>query len=85
VKVFKRVLAVIGLGVLAFAGFAVWKIGPHDLLGMLRYDTRQEGSVKIGDPAPDAILRLPDGSATTRLSDHFGRGKPLVLVFGSFT
>ena len=84
-KVFKRVLVVLGLGVLAFAGLAVWKIGPHDLIGMLRYDTRHESPLRVGDRAPDAILRLPDGTGTTRVSDHVGRGKPLVLVFGSFT
>ena len=54
------------------------------IVGMLRYDTRKEGSLRIGDRAPDAVLRLPDGRGTTRLSDHIG-GKPLVLVFGSFT
>ncbi|MGH9443259.1 MAG: hypothetical protein ACRD16_13405 [Thermoanaerobaculia bacterium] len=80
----KRVLAVLGLGILAVTAFAAWKIGPRNVLGMLRYDTRHEGSLRVGDRAPDAILRLPDGSGTTRISDHIG-GKPLVLVFGSFT
>ena len=83
-KFLKRAFAVLGLGILAFAAFAAWKIGPRNIVGMLRYDTRKEGSVRIGDPAPDAVLRLPDGSGTTRLSEHIG-GKPLVLVFGSFT
>ena len=83
-KFFKRALAVLGLGVLAFVGFAAWKIGPRNIVGMLRYDTRREGSLHVGDRAPDSVLRLPDGSGTTRLSEHMGK-KPLVLVFGSFT
>ena len=80
----KRALAVLGLGMLAVTAFAAWKIGPRNILGMLRYDTRREGSLHVGDHAPDSVLRLPDGSGTTRLSEHIG-GKPLVLVFGSFT
>jgi hypothetical protein len=83
-KFLKRGLAFLGLGIVAFTAFAAWKIGPRNILGMLRYDTRREGSLKIGDRAPDAVLRLPDGSGTTRISDHVG-GKPLVIVFGSFT
>ncbi len=83
-KFVKRGLAVLGLGIVAFTAFAAWQIGPRNILGMLRYDTRREGSLKVGDRAPDAVLRLPDGSGTTRISDHIGR-KPLVLVFGSFT
>ena len=84
VRYLKRVLAVLGLGILAFTAFAAWKIGPRNIVGMLRYDTRREGSLRVGDRAPDGLLRLPDGSGTTRISEHIG-GKPLVLVFGSFT
>jgi hypothetical protein len=80
----KRVFAVLGLGMVAMAVFAAWKIGPRNILGMLRYDTRREGSLRVGDRAPDAVLRLPDGSGTTRISEHIG-AKPLVLIFGSFT
>ena len=36
-----------------------------------------------GEPAPDFDLRRADGKGRVRLSDL--RGKPVVLVFGSFT
>ena len=83
-KILKRAFAFLGLGMLAVAIFFAWRIGPRNIVGMLRYDSRKEGSLRVGDIAPDAILRLPDGSGTTRISSHVGR-RPLVLVFGSFT
>lgn len=48
----------------------------------------QTKSPKVGDPAPDFELELLDarGKRTgemTRLSSHFG--KPIGLVFGSYT
>ena len=48
----------------------------------------QEKSPKVGDPAPDLELELLDarGNRTgemTRLSSYFG--KPIGLVFGSYT
>jgi len=84
VRYLKRAFAILGLGILAFAAFAAWKIGPRNIVGMLRYDTRREGSLRVGDRAPDAVLRLPDGTGTTRISAHIG-ARPLVLVVGSFT
>ena len=44
---------------------------------------REEGRLKVGDPAPDVALVTLDGQPT-RLAEHFGT-KPTVIVFGSFT
>jgi len=84
-KILKRVL--IGLAavvVLAVGGMTYVIGGPRNLIGMLRYDQRQEGSLKVGDRAPDVTLFALDGKTPVRLSSELG-GKPTVLVFGSFT
>ena len=51
---------------------------------MLRYDQRQEGTLKVGDRAPDVALLALDGKTPVRSREQLG-GKPTVLVFGSFT
>jgi hypothetical protein len=84
-KILKRVL--IGLAavvVLAVGGMTYMIGGPRNLIGMLRYDQRQEGSLRVGDRAPDVTLFALDGKTPVRLSSELG-GKPTVLVFGSFT
>jgi hypothetical protein len=58
--------------------------GPRNLIGMIRYDQREEGSLKVGDRAPDVPLLELDGKTPVRLSERIG-GKPTILVFGSFT
>jgi hypothetical protein len=58
--------------------------GPRNLIGMLRYDQREEGTLKVGDKAPDVTLISLDGTTPVRLASEIG-GKPTVLVFGSFT
>jgi len=84
VKLWKKVL--LGLGILVFGagGLMAWKIGPKNIIGMIRYDQRQEGTLRVGDRAPDVALMGLDGKSTVRLADSIG-GKPLVMVFGSFT
>jgi hypothetical protein len=84
-KILKRVL--IGLAavvVLAIGGMTYMIGGPRNLIGMLRYDQRQEGTLKVGDRAPDVTLVALDGTTPVKLSSELG-GKPTVLVFGSFT
>ncbi len=84
-RVWKRVG--LGLGVLvllAVAGMTYMIGGPRNLIGMLRYDQRQEGKLKVGDRAPDVGLVALDGTTRVRLESEIG-GKPTVLVFGSFT
>jgi hypothetical protein len=39
---------------------------------------------RLGEPAPDFVLKSPDGLKTVTLSKLIGP-KPLVLIFGSFT
>jgi hypothetical protein len=84
-RMWKKLL--IGLGaliVLAAGGFTYMVGGPRNLMGMLRYDQREEGKLKVGDRAPDVGLIALDGSTPVRLSSELG-GKPTVLIFGSFT
>jgi hypothetical protein len=84
-RMWKKLL--IGLGALvalAAGGFTYMVGGPRNLIGMLRYDQREEGKLKVGDRAPDVGLIALDGSTPVRLSSELG-GKPTVLIFGSFT
>lgn len=77
----------IGLGivvVLAVGGMTYMIGGPRNLIGMLRYDQRQEGRLKVGDRAPDVALLSLDGKTPVKLSEQLA-GKPTVLIFGSFT
>jgi hypothetical protein len=85
VRLWKKIL--LGLGALALLalGAMTYMIGgPRNLIGMLRYDQRQEGTLRVGDRAPDVTLVSLDGTTPVRLASQIG-GKPTVLVFGSFT
>ena len=83
-KVWKRVLlGIVGLAVAA-AAFVVWKIGPSNVIGMLRYDQREEGTLQVGHAAPDVSLVGLDGRTRIPLAASIG-GQPLILVFGSYT
>ena len=77
----KIVLGVVALVVLG-AGVMVAKIGPRNVIGMLMYDQRKEGDLKVGDRAPAAMLVGLDGKSQTPL---LSTSKPTVLIFGSFT
>jgi hypothetical protein len=83
----KRVFRWIGLvalcGVLGFGAFLVMRIGPRNVIGMLRYDQRHEGRLRVGDPAPDVVLTALDGTPKRLLGESGDR--PVVLVFGSYT
>jgi len=74
---------VLGL-VFAATAFALLAIGPRNLIGMLRYDRRKEGDLRVGTRAPDLELVALDGGSRVRLLGA-ARGRPLVIVFGSFT
>ncbi|HEY7112950.1 MAG TPA: hypothetical protein VIA45_08455 [Thermoanaerobaculia bacterium] len=84
-KLWKKLLLGFGLLVFAAVAYAVISFGPKNIIGMLRYDQRQEGSLKVGDAAPNVELLALDGKTAVPLKDSFGGGKPTVLVFGSFT
>ena len=77
---------VLAVGILVFAAVAagVVYIGPRNVVVIIRYDKRQEGKLKVGDRAPDVVLVGLDGQSNVRIADHIG-GRPLVLVFGSYT
>jgi len=79
----------IGLGALlliAFVALSVMAGGPKDALYMVRYALpyMHRGNLKVGDSAPDAKLFALNGTETFHVRQR-AVGKPLVLVFGSFT
>ena len=81
----KKILLGVGLLILAAAGYFVyWIGGPANVIGMLRYDQREEGKLRVGDPAPDVSLVSLDGKNHQQLRSFIGP-KPVVLIFGSFT
>jgi hypothetical protein len=84
----KRALWIVGtvlaVGVLGVAGWALVTIGPNNLWGMLRYDQREEGTLKVGDPAPDVVVAALDGKTDVHLAERMG-ARPLLIVFGSYT
>ena len=80
----KIVIGVGAVALLALGGFTYMVGGPRNLIGMIRYDQREEGRLKVGDKAPDVTLLALDGKTPVKLSERLG-GKPTVLVFGSFT
>ncbi len=49
-----------------------------------QYDIRSEGTLRVGDLAPDLELARVEGEGRSKLSDFY-RDKPLVLTFGSYT
>ena len=83
-KLWKKIAIGVGLAVLAVVAYGVFSFGPRNIIGMLRYDQREEGKLKVGDTAPDVELLSLDGKTPFALKDSIGN-KPLVLVFGSFT
>jgi hypothetical protein len=83
-KIFRRVVLIAAVLLAAAVSFAVFRIGPRNVVGMIRYDHRKEGDLKPGVAAPDVALVSLDGKTPVRISERVG-GKPLVLVFGSYT
>ncbi len=59
---------------------------PKDAIGMVRYALphMRRGNLQVGSDAPDATLVALDGQTRFHLRERTN-GKPLVLVFGSFT
>jgi hypothetical protein len=83
-RAWKKVLLIVLAAAAAVVIFFVWRIGPRNVYGMLRYDQRREGDLAIGQPAPDVSLGSLDGRTRVQLADWTG-AKPLILVFGSYT
>lgn len=80
------IVSVGGLAILAFVGLSFMAGGPKDAVGMVRFALphMHVGSLKVGDPAPDARLVALDGATRFHLHER-SAGRPLVLIFGSFT
>lgn len=74
--------SILGLAAIAATIFVV-KFGPRNVIGMLRYDQRREGDLKVGDRAPEAQLVSLDGKSSQSL--FVADDKPTVVIFGSFT
>jgi hypothetical protein len=73
--------AVLVLGAGSFAGWmALVRAG---VLRYNKWDRREKGTLRVGDPAPDLEIVGSDGSSL-RLSSLWAE-KPAVLVFGSCT
>jgi hypothetical protein len=77
---------VLVVAVLAFVGLSFMAGSPKDAYGMVRYALphMHRGNLKVGDDAPDASLVALDGEQRFHMRERTA-GKPLVLVFGSFT
>lgn len=79
----------VSLAVLLIAAYfllAHFTGGPRDVYGFLRYALPhwRQGSVQLGDQAPDARLVSLDGKSSFNLRERIGK-RPLVLIFGSYT
>ncbi len=79
----KTILLVVAL-ILIVVAFEVYKIGPRNIIGRLRYSRKREGDLKVGDRASNALLVSLDGRSRQPLLQPTN-GKLTVLVFGSFT
>ena len=71
-----------------FARFMAKIPGPVAFL-VLPFETlwtrARAGALQVGDAAPDFSLVKLDKSASVRLSSLTAQGKPVVLIFGSYT
>ena len=79
-------IALAVLVVAIYVGLSIMAGGPKDALYMVRYALphMHRGNLKVGDQAPDARLVALDGSTRFHIRERTA-GRPLVLVFGSFT
>lgn len=81
-RIVKVLAGVVAVGALSALGY--YEALKRAWIRYNEYDIRSEGSLQVGDLAPDLELASADGSGPRRLSDLY-REKPLVLVFGSYT
>jgi hypothetical protein len=79
----KRVVMVAGALAALAGAVALVVMGPQNIVGLVRPDRWYEGSLKVGDRAPDVSLLTTDG-ATVHFVDRFS-SRPTVLIIGSFT
>lgn len=71
-----------------FARFMAKLPGPVPFL-LFPFETlwtrARAGDLKVGDSAPDFSLTMLDKSASVQLSALTAQGRPVVLIFGSYT
>lgn len=74
------------LFLVAFSVLSYMAGSPKDAYGMVRYALphMHRGTLKVGRDAPDARLVALDGTSRFHIRERTS-GRPLVLVFGSFT
>ena len=70
----------------AFAGLSFMAGGPMDAIEMVRFALPQMrvGTLRTGEAAPNVRLVALDGRTRFSLRERTN-GRPLVLIFGSFT
>lgn len=75
-----------GLIVIVYILLSIMAGSPKDAIQMVRFALpyMHRGILKVGDSAPDVRLVALDGQSRFQLREHL-TGRPLVLVFGSFT
>ena len=81
--------SLIALAILLLAicvGLSIMAGSPKDAIGMVLYALphMHRGNLQVGSDAPDATLVSLDGATRFHIRERT-KGKPLVLVFGSFT
>ena len=80
----KIVIGVVAVLLLAAVIGALY-VGPRNVIGILTFGQQaREGSLQVGDAAPEITVVSLDGVTEKPLTDWMG-SRPLVLVFGSFT
>ena len=72
--------------VLVFIGLSIMAGSPKDAIQMVRYALpyMHRGDLQVGDGVPNVQLVALDGQSRFAVRERMN-GKPLVLVFGSFT
>ncbi len=70
--------------VAALGGWGFMEAQKRAWIRINEYDIRSEGSLQVGDLAPNVELLATDGGQMHRISDLYA-DKPLVLTFGSYT
>jgi len=75
-----------GALVVVYVLLSIMAGGPKDAIQMVRFALpyMHVGTLKVGDGAPNVRLVALDGETRFQLRERL-TGRPLVLVFGSFT